>query len=94
MLMHDWTLLGLSIDWTKGTARIELWSSGGARVLTAAGLKSAVVPRASPWGPSSSINGYCGPVRTEDGTSRLVVEMQSGDVIEIVADEFLMPPDA
>jgi hypothetical protein len=94
MIMHDWTLRGLSIDWTRGTVRLELSSSDGVRVLTAAGLKSASVPRRGPWGPSSSINGYRGPFRTEDGTSRLVIEMQSGDVIELVADEFVMPEDA
>ena len=94
MIMHDWTLGGLFIDWTRGAVRLELSSRDGARVLTGTGLKSASVPRRYPWGPSSSINGYSGPVRTEEGTSRLVIEMQSGDVIELVADEFAMPEDA
>jgi hypothetical protein len=94
MIMHDWTLRGLAVDWIKGTVRLELSSSGGARVLAAEGLKSALVPRQYPWGPSSSINGYRGPVRTEEGTFRLVIEMQSGDVIELVADKFVIPQGA
>jgi hypothetical protein len=93
MLMHDWLLLGLAVDWTAGTARLDLRSSTGAKAITAIGLKRAVLPRELPWGPSSSVNGCRGPLPGEDGSTRLVIEMQSGDEIELVADQFEMPPE-
>jgi len=45
-----------------------------------------------PWGPSVSINKCDGPVAQESGGFRLVIEMQSGDEIELVARQFDMPP--
>jgi len=89
--MHDWTLLGLSIDWAAGTARLDLKSSAGPETLTAIGLKSAIAPRRFPWGPSCSVNGCRGPIQTADGATQLVVELQSGDEIELIADQFVMP---
>jgi hypothetical protein len=92
--MHDWTFLGLSIDWTTGTARLELESYTGPEILTAIGLRGVVVPRRFPWGPSLSINKCRGPDRIEGGAGRLVIEMQSGDEIELIADQFVMPTAA
>jgi hypothetical protein len=52
------------------------------------GVSNLAVPHASPWGESASINA----VRAEAGQFEL--EMQSGDVITIVARGFSFAPHA
>ena len=46
------------------------------------------VPRTFPWGPSVSVNTVEGPVKQENGLAVLSMEMQSGDLIRIVARSF------
>jgi len=88
--MHDWTFLGVSIDWKGATARLEFNSSSGPKAVTAAGLMDLRVPRSLPWGPSVSVNGYDGPTKLHDGGYSLAIEMQSGDTIELRAEQIQM----
>jgi hypothetical protein len=89
--MHDWTLLSAFVDWKQGTARLEFQWDGEPKVITALGLTDMRLPRKSPWGPSVSINRCVGPTKARDGSHSLVIEMQSGDNIELVAEQFEMP---
>lgn len=89
--MHDWSLLKLAVDWPAEQVQLDMRSPDGPRVLVARKLKSLVVPNENPWGPSISINGATGPALAETGLNRLTIEMQSGDLIEIVAAQFQTP---
>jgi hypothetical protein len=89
--MHDWSLLSLAIDWGSGDVRLDIRSPEGMAVIHAAGLHELRLPRAQTWGPSVSINAVKGPTLRHDGLSCLVIEMQSGDLIEITAHSIDMP---
>jgi len=89
--MHDWTFLGLTVDWIAATARLEFKSSSGLKAVTAAGLVDLHVPRNLPWGPSVSVNKCDGPTKLQDGGYSLAIELQSGDTIELRAEQIQMP---
>jgi hypothetical protein len=77
--LHDATLLGVDVGWAEGTLRVTVRTVGGKRNVIAKGLTSLECPRRSPWGRSNSIN----RAWTEEAPvgTRLLIEMQSGDVI-------------
>jgi hypothetical protein len=86
-LCHDWTLVGLNINWQIGELQIEMLDSASARRMwVAKNLVSLVLPRQHPWGPSVSINKVEAVNVGGNVTARL--EMQSGDVIECTAGSF------
>ncbi len=89
--LHDATFRGLEVDWPNGELRCNFDVSIGKTTsvrLVAHGLKSLKCPRQLPWGRSISVN-KAHVDRTELEV-RLVIEMQSGDVIEAdVADVIL-----
>ena len=89
--MHDWTLRALNIDWGDGVARVEFDSPTGQAVLKAHGLQNLRLPKAEPWGPSVSVNKAEGPLELDGGLVRFAIEMQTGDLIEIVARSFELP---
>lgn len=79
---HDATLLDLHVAWADGALRLVIESELGKCRVLCNGLTSLKCPRGFPWGPSNSIN----RLWTEElvtGT-RLLVEIQSGDLIEAV----------
>jgi hypothetical protein len=81
--LHDATLLGLDIDWVSGELRCifrSCLSESKCISLFGFGLTFLKCPRQFPWGKSFSVNS----VRLEqlEKHSLLVIEMQSGDVIE------------
>lgn len=78
--LHDGTLLGLDVAWAEGTLRLNVLTSTGNCAVVAEGLSSLTCRRNHPWGPSKSIN----RAWTEETATakRLLVEMQSGDLIE------------
>ena len=91
--LHDATLLSLSVNWKRRSAEIRLitpTSPSLSRRYRRPGLTHFDVPRLTPWGESASIN--TAVVQSSQGakTKRLSVEMQSGDVIEVDADEFVL----
>jgi hypothetical protein len=90
-MMHDWTFKGVSVDWGEATAELEFSSASGPKVVRAKGLWDMHLPRKLPWGPSVSVNRCNEPAQIEGGDYSLVIEMQSGDKIELVAQQFEMP---
>ena len=91
MKMHDWSLLSVAVGWKTGEIEIGLSAPGGPTSIRAEGLQDLRIPRAYPWGPSISINEVRGPTAQPDGLARVEIEMQSGDLIEIIARSFRMP---
>jgi hypothetical protein len=90
--MHDWTLVAISMNWELGRVTIELRDlTSSTRFLVAEGVRDLRVPRANDWGPSVSVNTVSSIDPTLTGMQRLKLEMQSGDIIEIVADKFDIP---
>jgi hypothetical protein len=89
--MHDWTLISLHVEWKSGELRIELKSNGGSHILAARGLQKLQLSRDFSWGPSVSINRVDGPTKLANGTVQLTLEIQSGDLIEIVAAAIEVP---
>lgn len=84
---HDWTLLGLGVNWQTGELRIEMLdASSERRAWIAKDLVSLVLPRQHPWGPSVSINKV--EVSNAGNSVTAKIEIQSGDVVECVAGSF------
>lgn len=85
---HDATLLAITTDWASGETRLRVrLCDDPARdaEIRVTGTALLHCPREHPWGPSVSIN----EVRVhaiEGGRVRLEVEVQSGDVVEIVGE--------
>ena len=89
--MHDWTLLSVEVEWATGRVQVRLTSPAGPVAIDASGLLDLHLPRVQNWGRSVTIYSVDGPTLREDELSHLAIEMQSGDVIEIVARSFKMP---
>lgn len=91
-LLHDWTLLKIDFDWRPARVTIELEDLTFARqTLIAEGVQELRVPKMNEWGASISVNDI---VELDAPTARgrcLEIEMQSGDVIRIVAEKILLP---
>lgn len=88
--MHDWTLTLITVDWISGSGYLRIRGNGREREIGFQRIQRLVVPREFPWGRSLSINAVDGPIELQ-GKLQLKVEMQSGDVIEIIADGFDVP---
>lgn len=86
-LCHDWTLVGLSMDWKLGEVIFEMRDpSSSSQKLVAQDVVSLNVPREYPWGPSVSINKM---MQSQDERGNVLqIEMQSGDTIECIASSF------
>ena len=81
--LHDATLTGLEVDWGSGDFRCNFRVDMGERKnvrLLARGLTSLKCPRQFPWGRSVSVNQA--RANKLENEVVLVIEMQSGDVIE------------
>lgn len=90
--MHDWTLKKIEFDWRAARVTIELEDSSFAtRTLIADRVSELQVPHANEWGPSVSVNEVPAVEALPSGRHRLRIEMQSGDVIQIVAEHFAIP---
>lgn len=91
-LMHDWTLVSISFDWRNARVTIELEDlTFTVRTLIAEGVRELKAPKANEWGPSVSVN-EVSEVEGEHSQGRcLRIEMQSGDVIQIVAERIALP---
>jgi hypothetical protein len=89
--MHDWTLLSVLFEWKAGQATLSLRSHEGDRVLVAHSVVDFHVSQFKEWGPSVSVNEVKGPFTTDQGLQSIEIEMQSGDIIKIIAASFEMP---
>ena len=85
--MHDWVLVCILFLWEEGgQCRIELRdSSSKKRYINASGVSKLSVPKKEEWGSSMSINETVGPTKKGDAYY-FNIEMQSGDLIELIAD--------
>jgi hypothetical protein len=92
-LLHDWTLLKIDFDWRLARVTIELEDLAlGRQTLIAEGVRELRVPKMNEWGPSISVNEVA-EIDAPTGHGRcLDIEMQSGDVIRIVAEKIVLPP--
>ena len=91
--MHDWTLVGLAVDWPAGTVSVKFRNRSAApEVMEATGVRSLHVTRLEPWGPSVSVDRVAGPEQSADGTWSVEIGLQSGDVIRIEAAHLIKMP--
>ncbi|MBR7784054.1 hypothetical protein [Undibacterium luofuense] len=92
--MHDWTLKNVNFEWELARVVLELNDSVSAvRTLVADGVTELSVPRNNAWGSSVSVNDVHEIEELPSGLKQLKIEMQSGDVIQIVAAKFALPFD-
>lgn len=78
------------------TLRVVYRPNGGRHVdLVAHNWTRLSCPRVQPWGRSmeTQVNEVRGPVGVADGSVRIAVELQTGDIIEIEAESFELRED-
>jgi hypothetical protein len=83
--LHDATLESAELVWKQGVARLHIKAFLEGKIeefeLSFEGVTFLGMPRYEPWGPSISINKVW---EENSGEARkLLIEMQSGDVLEI-----------
>jgi hypothetical protein len=89
--MHDWTLLSISFDWKAACVTVRLQTHGPViRTLVANDVVEVKIPKRQEWGPSVSVNATSEVASATAATTHLKIEMQTGDVIEIVAGMFTL----
>ncbi|GAA3677798.1 MULTISPECIES: hypothetical protein [Acetobacter] len=84
--LHDARLTRLTLDWQSGLLSFHLVTGEGPVILTAQRVRNLECPRLHPWGPSVSVNEITTCALEEE--LRLQVEMQSGDIIEVICADF------
>jgi hypothetical protein len=89
--MHDWVLLSVLFEWEAGRLTISFDRYEGKETLVANSVVELQVPQLNEWGPSICVNRVNGPIVIDKGLHSLEIEMQSGDVVRIVAQSFQMP---
>ncbi len=91
IFLHDAGLKSIDVDWEQRSAVICLIPHGRypeqPTTIQIRGLRQLIAERYEPWGPSDSIMTSDGP-QASDGGTRLVLHMQSGDDVTVVADTF------
>ena len=93
-MLVDWDLVTVTFDWeTKRVALVLSYWQHDHVELIANDCVDIHIPGRNEWGPSVSVNSFDGPSEVENGNKRLTIEMQSGDVITIIARSFDMPAD-
>jgi hypothetical protein len=93
--LHDAVLERLHVDWSAATVAVELHPvPGDPIVLTAYGVRELRLDRWEPWGPSAFVNS-AEVYESAPGQTRLRLEMQTGDAVLIVAEQFdITQPDS
>jgi hypothetical protein len=82
----------MNFDWTSARLAIELRDSASTpRVLIGDGVRELYVPRMNEWGQGVAINEVFEIESLTTGLFQLRSEMQSGDVMRIVATQFSLP---
>lgn len=93
--MHDWTLLSILYEWKSARVTISFrCETAEMASIVANGVTALRIPQTREWGPSVSVNKVTGPKSIAEGGNKLEIQMQSGDVIEIVAAEYIFPVQA
>lgn len=93
MILHDWVLEGINMDWAEGIVSLPVRSPHGQAEIACKGITEVVLARRMAWGPSESIY----QLKVESGINsnmrRAIIEMQFGDTITITAKEIVLPPE-
>lgn len=84
---HDAVLRDIRFDWRTGNARLHLTTHEGDRWLLIEGVSKLDVSRQAPWGHSININSLA--AADVEGGVRLLIELQSGDPIEIHGERLI-----
>lgn len=90
--LHDATLIGVDATWASGDVclRLKAGSKGGV-CIRATSCRRLQWSRELPWGPSVSVNAVHGPTQiTDSEVYRLELELQSGDLLVIEAQCFVL----
>jgi len=78
-------------DWEAARVTVLLREYGPViRTLVANDVVDLKIPKRHEWGPSVSVNGTTEETSATPATTHLKIEMQTGDVIEIVAGTFTL----
>ncbi|MCV2884719.1 hypothetical protein OE749_08425 [Aestuariibacter sp. AA17] len=89
--MHDWTLIEISVFWKAGLATLSFRDSeSDIQVIKAHKLRKITIPRELEWGNSVSVSKVT-QSESINGAIQVKVEIQSGDTIEVLAQEFEFP---
>ncbi len=90
--LHDATLVRVECRWEDGCFSVHLRTGVSTYPevqIVATGGKRLDCPRMHPWGPSVSVHQIRGPTQLADEKlQRLEIEMQSGDVLVLDAEDF------
>jgi hypothetical protein len=80
--LHDATLNTVNFDWSRGVVSFAFKVDiGVSSIIEATGVTELKCPRLLPWGPSDSVNSTA--VEAFGDGQRLIIKMQSGDVLEV-----------
>jgi hypothetical protein len=93
--LHDATLVQIVVDWEKAELQMvltpsQIYTKHTRVTLIASGSKNLSCPRQNAWGESVSINHV--NANAKNGQVLLQIEMQSGDMIEVSCNSFLLEP--
>ena len=83
--LHDGIFVGLELDWAPAECRATIRRHDGDTVLRWRGVTSVQLTQLNPWGPSASVNSL-----EQVSDSRYVLELQSGDALQVDATELEM----
>ncbi|HSM95771.1 MAG TPA: hypothetical protein VLT91_06995 [Rhizomicrobium sp.] len=89
--LHDATLLFVAFEWELAKVSFAFETREGRVDLFAEGVTDLHIPKKKEWGSRVGVNELRGPSKAEHGLYRIEIEMQTGDVISIVARSFQMP---
>ncbi len=90
--MHDWTLVTIHFDWKSGETRVDFLNEHSDLVsLFTNQTIELYAPRINDWGSSVSVLNISSIAFLENGKNKIEIQMQSGDIIKIVANTFVFP---
>lgn len=90
--MHGWTLLSVRFEWVEARVTLNFRNPNTNTIsIVAKGAVSLVMPKKDKRGRSVSVNNVTGPKVQKDGLFLMIVKMQSGDAIEVLARSFALP---
>ena len=88
--MHDWVFNSIEVNWHSGLSLISLTDRKSInREIIIQGIINFSLSRRFEWGESISINKTL--LKEKGEGYNLVIEMQSGDTIEIIANKICLP---
>ena len=80
--LHDGTFVSVALDWDAAQCTVLIRLRDGVKTLLWRNVTRIAVTKTQPWGPASSVNSL-----TQSSGRSYVLELQSGDLLEIDADE-------